>query len=130
MIIADYIRVPQKKIMSRIWIAAPIFIISIILTNMDFTLLWRYFNWANQSTAMIALWIGAMYLFIGRRNYWIVAVPAIFITSTVSTNIVNAPIELYITMYISLAISAVITVLITILLFVSSKKHRSENITL
>ncbi|MEK4553973.1 carbon starvation CstA family protein [Jeotgalicoccus sp. FSL K6-3177] len=130
MIIADYIRVPQKKIMSRIWIAAPIFIISIILTNMDFTLLWRYFNWANQSTAMIALWIGAMYLFIGRRNYWIAAVPAIFMTMTVSTYIVNAPIGLNLPMDISLAISAVITVLITILFFVSAKKRRSENIPL
>lgn len=130
MIIADYIRVPQKKIMSRIWIAAPIFIVSIILTNMDFTLLWRYFNWANQSTAMIALWIGAMYLFIGKRNYWIAAVPAVFMTMTVSTYIVNAPIGLNLPMNISLIISAVITVLITLLFFISAKKRRSENIPL
>lgn len=112
MIIADYIRVPQKKIMSRIWIAGPIFIVSIILTNMDFTLLWRYFNWANQSTAMIALWIGAMYLFIGRRNYWIAVFPAIFMTMTVSTYIFNAPIGLNLPMNISLIISAFITILI------------------
>jgi carbon starvation protein CstA len=25
---------------------------------MDFGLLWRYFSWANQITAAIALWIG------------------------------------------------------------------------
>ncbi|MGO1922986.1 MAG: carbon starvation CstA family protein [Jeotgalicoccus sp.] len=130
MIIADYIRVPQKKIMSRIWIAAPIFIVSIILTNMDFTLLWRYFNWANQSTAMIALWIGAMYLFIGKRNYWIAVVPAVFMTMTVSTYIFNAPIGLNLSMNISLIISAIITVLITILFFSSAKKRRSENIPL
>lgn len=130
MIIADYIRVPQKKIMSRIWIAAPIFIVSIILTNMDFTLLWRYFNWANQSTAMIALWIGAMYLFIGKRNYWIAVVPAVFMTMTVSTYIVNAPIGLNLPMNISLIISTIVTVLITILFFNAARKRRSENIPL
>ncbi|PAE14432.1 hypothetical protein CHH91_19575, partial [Virgibacillus sp. 7505] len=53
MIIADYINVPQKKVMNRIWIAAPLFITSIILTTVDFTMLWQYFNWANQSTAVI-----------------------------------------------------------------------------
>lgn len=130
MIIADYIHVPQKKIMSRIWIAAPIFIVSIILTNMDFTLLWRYFNWANQSTAMIALWIGAMYLFIGGRNYWIAVLPAIFMTMTVSTYIINAPIGLNMSMNISLIISVIITVLITLLFFNAAKKRRSENIPL
>ena len=47
MIIADYIKVPQKKIMNRMLIATPLFVTSIILTTVDFSMLWQYFNLAN-----------------------------------------------------------------------------------
>ncbi|HBP80782.1 MAG TPA: carbon starvation protein A, partial [Halomonas sp.] len=51
MIIADYLKVEQKPIVKRILIALPLFVASYALTHMDFTLLWRYFSWANQTTA-------------------------------------------------------------------------------
>ncbi|PAF15024.1 hypothetical protein CHH61_24325, partial [Shouchella clausii] len=54
MIIADYINFSQKKISSRLWIAIPLFALSLALTQIDFNILWRYFSWANQSTAVIA----------------------------------------------------------------------------
>ncbi|MDZ5713230.1 carbon starvation CstA family protein [Jeotgalibacillus haloalkalitolerans] len=92
MIIADYIKVGQKKISNRLWIALPLFVISVVLTQVDFNLLWRYFSWANQSTAMIALWVGAMYLALQRKNFWIAAVPAAFITMATFTYILNAEI--------------------------------------
>ncbi len=38
MIIADYFNFSQKKVLNRIWIALPLFIISIALTQIDFTL--------------------------------------------------------------------------------------------
>ena len=68
MIIADYFNYSQRKVTSRLWIALPLFVVAFGFTKIDFTLLWRYFSWANQSTAMIALWVGAMYLFIARRT--------------------------------------------------------------
>ncbi|MFB1082918.1 carbon starvation protein A [Jeotgalibacillus sp. JSM ZJ347] len=92
MIIADYIKVGQKKVSNRLWIALPLFVISVVLTQVDFNLLWRYFSWANQSTAMIALWVGAMYLALQRKNFWIAAVPAAFITMATFTYILNAEI--------------------------------------
>ncbi|HBM44497.1 MAG TPA: carbon starvation protein A, partial [Halomonas sp.] len=49
MIIADYLKVEQKPIVKRILIALPLFVASYALTHMDFTLLWRYFSWANQT---------------------------------------------------------------------------------
>ncbi|MBH9967254.1 carbon starvation protein A [Rossellomorea oryzaecorticis] len=92
MIIADYINVKQVKMSSRLWIAVPLFAISIALTQIDFNLLWRYFSWANQSTAMIALWVGAMYLALQKKPHWVASVPAVFMTMVTFTYILNAPI--------------------------------------
>ncbi|MCA1055930.1 carbon starvation protein A [Rossellomorea aquimaris] len=92
MIIADYINVKQIKMSSRLWIAIPLFAISIALTQIDFNLLWRYFSWANQSTAMIALWVGAMYLGLQRKPHWVASIPAVFMTMVTFTYILNAPI--------------------------------------
>ena len=80
MIIADYLNYSQSSLLKRIIISAPLFIISFALTQVDFTILWRYFSWANQTTAVIALWVGAMYLLIAKKNFWVAAIPAVFMT--------------------------------------------------
>ena len=122
MIIADYIGLAQKKFGNRIWIALPMFVISIILTQMDFNILWRYFAWANQTTAMIALWIGAMYLALQKKNYWIAAIPAAFITMTTFSYILNAKIGFNLPMNVSYVLAGVITAVIIAAFFVGLKK--------
>src|SRR5699024_9390969 len=88
--IADYLKIDQKKLAKRLMIAIPLFAISAVLTQIDFNILWRYFSWANQATASIALWIGTMYLFIKGKNYFIAAIPALFMTYMVFVYILNA----------------------------------------
>ncbi|MCG3056073.1 carbon starvation protein A, partial [Escherichia coli] len=85
MIIADYLNFSQIKLPNRLIIAAPLFVIAFILTKIDFTLLWRYFSWANQSTAVIALWIASMYLIVKGANHWISTIPALFMTMATTT---------------------------------------------
>jgi len=92
MIIADYLNIVQKKFTSRLWIALPLFVLSFILTKVDFRLLWQYFNWANQTTAVIALFVGATYLYIKGRNYWIALLPGTFMLFVVWFYILTAPI--------------------------------------
>ncbi|WP_170008141.1 carbon starvation CstA family protein [Bacillus fonticola] len=127
MIIADYFNFSQKKVTSRLWIALPLFVVSLALTRIDFTLLWRYFSWANQSTAVIALWVGAMYLFIAKKNYWIAMVPAIFMTMATSTYILYAPIGLGLSLNIAYVGATFFTVAITLLFFIAARKARGEN---
>ncbi|MEG0471430.1 MAG: carbon starvation protein A [Solibacillus sp.] len=91
MIIADYFKFPQMQILSRLWIAIPLFVISFALTKIDFNILWRYFSWANGVTAVIALWVGAMYLFLKHKNHWIATIPATFMTSMCYVYIVYEP---------------------------------------
>lgn len=117
MILADYFNICQKKISNRLWVAVPIFAISFMLTSMDFSLLWRYFSWANQSTAMIALWIGATYLFLHGKNYWIAAIPACFITMTTFTYILNAKIGFNLSLNTSYVIGLIGTSIVVLLFY-------------
>ena len=94
MIIADYLNIGQSKIMKRIWVATPLFVISFGLTQVDFTILWRYFSWANQTTAVVALWVGAMYLLLAKKNFWVASIPATFMTWNIFVYILSQKIGL------------------------------------
>ncbi|WP_144511752.1 carbon starvation protein A [Bacillus sp. FJAT-22090] len=122
MIVADYIGMAQQKISKRFLIAIPMFVIAIGLTQVDFTILWRYFSWANQSTAAIALWVGAMYLALQKKNFWIAAIPATFITMATLTYIFNAPIGFGLSMQTSYIAAIIGTVIIIIGFFWGLKR--------
>jgi carbon starvation protein CstA len=90
-VIAEYFKMGQVKFAQRLQIAIPLFIIGFILTRVDFNFLWRYFSWANQTTAMIALWVGAVYLVQENKFHWIATIPATFMTAVTTTYILQAP---------------------------------------
>jgi carbon starvation protein CstA len=126
MIIADYINVKQVKMSSRLWIAVPLFVISVALTQIDFNLLWRYFSWANQSTAMIALWVGAMYLALQKKPHCVATIPAVFMTMVTFTYILNAPIGFGLSMSTSYAGATIGTVAVVLAFIFSLRKQLSE----
>jgi carbon starvation protein CstA len=57
----------------------------------DYQIIWRYFSWSNQTLAMIVLWAAAMYLAQNKKNFWIAAVPATFMSAVSATYFVMAP---------------------------------------
>ncbi|MFE8700394.1 carbon starvation protein A [Cytobacillus sp. FJAT-54145] len=130
MIIADYFNFSQKKIANRLIIALPLFVISFGLTKIDFTLLWRYFSWANQSTAVIALFVGAMFLYVAKKNYWIALVPGVFMLMATTTYILNAPIGFRLPLNVSYIGAAIVTILLTALFFKAARSARANQIPL
>lgn len=127
-IIADYFHFKQTKLQNRLIIAFPLFAIAYALTKIDFTLLWRYFSWANQSTAAIALWIGTMYLFIKEKAYVVALIPAIFITMMTVVYILNAKIGFNISLNKAYILGLVVTVILTVLFFLKAVKNKKEKI--
>ena len=125
MIIADYLKVEQKPIVKRILIALPLFVASYALTHMDFTLLWRYFSWANQTTAVIALWTGTMYLVLSRKPYLITSIPAVFMTMATFTYLAYAPIGFNLPLQTSYIVAALGT-LVCIALFMKRVRRLSR----
>ena len=131
MIIADYFSIGQKAFAKRLAIALPLFALSYMLTKMDFQVLWRYFSWANQVTAVIALWVGAMYLFLGYKNHWIATIPAIFMTDMVYLYIFFEPTMGFgIPMTISHMMAVVATIVTVGVFFVAAYKKRGTSFTL
>jgi carbon starvation protein CstA len=126
MIIADYFKIDQKVLKNRFMVAVPLFVISFILTKMDFQLLWRYFSWANQVTAGIALWIGAVYLYQMKTNYMVALVPAFFISSVVGSYLCYDPtIGFGLDISISNTIGVLFSIALTVLFFSILTKRKS-----
>lgn len=92
LLIADFFKFEQRSLTKRLVIAVPLFAIGFWVSTVDFQVLWRYFGWANQTTAMVMLWTASAYLFRHQKFHWITTIPAIFMTLVCSTYIANAPI--------------------------------------
>ncbi|KGY12389.1 carbon starvation protein CstA [Vibrio tubiashii] len=89
LILAEYFKVDQKALRNRLMMAIPLFVIGGILTQVDFGVIWRYFGFANQSTAVMMLWTASAYLLRHNKLHWITTVPAIFMTTVCATFILN-----------------------------------------
>ncbi|MCG3402076.1 carbon starvation protein A [Staphylococcus massiliensis] len=125
MIIADYINLGQRKIWKRFIVAGPLFIMSFILTQVDFTLLWRYFSWANQTTATVALWVGTMYLMLAKKNFIVSMIPATFMTWNIFTYILSQPIGFGLDLTMSYYLAVVLTLLWIAFFMYQYKKNTS-----
>lgn len=78
--ISEFVKLDQRKASKRLMITVPLFAIGIIISTINFDVLWRYFSWANQSTATIMLWIAAAYLYTHGKLHWVCTIPAVFMT--------------------------------------------------
>ena len=85
--LADWFKLDMGKWTTRLALCIPVLGIGAVLGFgntlgfIDYQIIWRYFSWSNQTLAMIVLWAGAMYLAQNKKNYWICAVPATFMSA-------------------------------------------------
>ena len=89
--LADWMKLDQGKWQNRLMLCVPVLGIGCILGfgnalgKIDYQIIWRYFSWSNQTLAMIVLWAGAMFLAQNKKNYWICAAPATFMSAVSMT---------------------------------------------
>ncbi|MBK6345343.1 MAG: carbon starvation protein A [Bacteroidales bacterium] len=91
LIIADFLRLDQVSVKNRLMITIPIFIAGFIITKVDFSIIWRYMAWSNQTLATIVLWAITVFLVKAGKFYWITLVPSVFMTTVVATYLMAAP---------------------------------------
>lgn len=126
-IIADYLKIDQKRVAKRLAIAIPLFAISALLTQIDFNILWRYFSSANQATAAIALWIATMYLFVKGKNYFVSLIPALFISYMVLVYILSEKIGFNLDLNVSFIVAIPLMIILVVMFLIkgnSNKKHK------
>ena len=91
LIVADFFKFDQKSIKNRLILTAPLFAIGFLLTQVDFSIIWRYMAWSNQTLATIVLWAITIYLTTERKLFWITLIPAVFMSAVVTAYILVAP---------------------------------------
>ncbi len=91
LIVADFLNYRQGPIKNRLFISIPLFAIGYLLTQINFSIIWRYFAWANQTLATVVLWTVTIYLVKQRRSVWITLIPSVFMTAVITTYILLAP---------------------------------------
>ena len=81
LIAADFLHFDQSKVVKRLLISVPIFVATFAVMMIDFSVLWRYFAWCNQTLAVFTLWAVTVYLARKKKFYLITMLPAMFMTA-------------------------------------------------
>lgn len=96
LVLADWFHMEQGSMKNRLILCIPVLGVGAILGVgnamgvIDYGVIWRYFSWTNQTLAMIVLWAASMYLYYEKKNYWITAVPATFMSAVSMTYFFSA----------------------------------------
>lgn len=91
LIAADFLHYDQSSVAKRLIISVPIFAAAFGIMMIDFSVLWRYFAWCNQTLAVFTLWAITVYLARHKKAYIITLIPAMFMTVVSISYILFAP---------------------------------------
>lgn len=79
--LADWLGMDQAKMRNRLLLSVPLFAVGFLISMLNYSVVWRYFSWCNQTLAMIGLWTCSVYLLREGRNWKLTVFPAAFMTA-------------------------------------------------
>ena len=120
--LADVLHINQEKLGSRLKLAVPLFIVSFALTFIDFSLVWRYFAWAQLIIASTVLFAATVYLIQKEKHYIVTLIPAMACTLITFGYILQAPEGLKLPSMTADIIAIIATAIITIIFIKKYKK--------
>jgi carbon starvation protein CstA len=126
LIVADFLKYAQGPIKNRLFISAPLFTIGFLLTRIDFSIIWRYFAWSNQTLAMIVLWAITIYLSQERKLYWVTLIPAVFMTVVTSSYLLFAPEGFALSKELSYILATVLSMLLLVAFFAYQSRYQKR----
>ncbi|MBE6524919.1 MAG: carbon starvation protein A [Thermoplasmata archaeon] len=108
----------ESKSLKKVVLITGILLIPVIfLCTIDFSVLWNYFSWLNQTLACLMLWTAVVFVLSYRNhiNYALfIAIPAVFMTMVTSSFILHANIGLGLDYNISMILGALFTVCVVV----------------
>jgi len=113
LMIADALHIDNKKRLNVFILSSIIFVIVagvLYFAKTDasgFAILWRYFSWANETIAVFAFAMIAIYMFKNDMPYIMAIIPGTFYMYMVSTYILHAPIGFGLNWTLSYILAAV-----------------------
>ena len=133
LIIADALRINQRPIVKRLMISLPIFCITMLLLWFNlkkedsFNIIWSYFGWANQTLAVVSLWIATVYLAKQRKPYVLTLIPAVFMTFVTTAFLMIFKNAFALSANIGYVIGTAVTVVVTTVFFNWLRKERKTS---
>lgn len=125
--IADWTKTSQKPIRNRLLITIPLFAVGFLLTKINFDIIWRYFAWANQTLATVVLWAISLFLLQKKRPLYLISLlPALFMTTVVTSYILIAPEGFSLPHPFSYGIALLLTCSLLLLFLKFAKKEHSR----
>lgn len=121
--LADELHIDQKKLISRLKLAVPLFVAAYALTFVDFTIVWRYVAWAQLIIGVAVLLSATVYLMKKEQPYIITLAPAIICILITFGYILQTPEGFKLPSMIANVISIILTVVVTAIFL---KKYRKE----
>ncbi len=132
LIVADIFNVSQKQIRNRLLVSIPLFVIGFLLSQLQFSTIWKYLGLSNQILSMVMLWTGAMYLAEKKKNHLFLSIPALIMTAICFTYLLVAPVKnggLFIPTTVGYIIGTSIAILLfVVFIIVAKRKKAAENI--
>lgn len=113
LMIADALHIDNKKRLNVFILSSIIFVVVagvLYFAKTDasgFAILWRYFSWANETIAVFAFAMIAVYMFKNNMPYIMAIIPGTFYMYMVSTYILHAPIGFGLNWTLSYILAAV-----------------------
>ena len=120
--LAEILKMDQTSIKSRLLLSVPLFVVGAVLCLVDFSVIWRYFGWANQTLSCVCLWAISVYLYRRGRFHWMTTLPAMFMTVMVVTFICQAKIGLNLPISIATWIGVIAMVIAFVCFMIFGKK--------
>lgn len=127
LVITEMLKLKNNSIFMRLLITVPLFVVTYIVMNMDFQVLWRYFAWSNQTLAVFTLWTITVYLARNGKMYVITLLPALFMTMVTTCYIMFAPEGFRCSYALSMCTAMVVTVALCLLFVRFMVRQKSIN---
>ncbi len=132
LMVADAIRLDQTKKKNRLSISLVIFalVASVLifakLNAGGFNILWRYFAWANQTIAVFAFAMIAVYMMENKQPWIMSLLPGMFYMYVTCAFILNATIGFNLSWLVSYIVAGVLTVAYGVVVFIYGRKKSKD----
>lgn len=89
--LAECFHLDQSSRTKRLLLTVPLLLSGVLICQVDYQVIWRYFSWSNQTLAMIVLWTASFCMAREGKSYQITMIPAVFMTAVSVTYFVVSP---------------------------------------
>ena len=123
LIASDFLKISQKTILKRLLVSIPIFLAAFGIMMIDFSVLWRYFGWCNQTLAVFTLWGITVYLARRGKPWIITLLPAVFMTDVCLSYLLFSPsLGIGMSYGLSVGLGTAVSVALAIFFLISRKR--------